>query len=666
MNLRKKILSVALAAVMAFSTMIATVSAEEPVIPSNSPSVLSDVETENGIIKSIVFSHNGVEDASVVIGEPFDITVETTTQADQIFLRGESGAYIAKSVKNDYTEENGIRTFQFSTPVQTPGGRRLTVQAYRDDQPIDSYIKFLRVLPSESNGTIKSVEYLVDGEVTSTLTTSKPFDVRVVTTTDVASISLLSEEGQYDAPISLTYTDEGDTRTFIYTASVPTPGNRTFTIVANDEDSNPLDYFRKSVYMEIAQDYDIDVQFLKDGVPVTEVYSNELFDVKVTSPVKLEIIYVNNEKMKTVETYNLSEHIINGQYIYDFQIKLGSALKGRLINVYCGQYDETEVSGQRTIGGKVMSVDVLPAPQDPDDYDVTFAIAGREISSAIVNQNFDVTFAVPKNVTDISLWNENDVGMGLLDLDSTVVGDQRIFTCHMSVGSPGQRTFTLRALVDGTNWMDIKEIPFVVVPLEDYATSFSLDGQEITSVKCNQDFNAIFVMPENVSYLVLYNERGAEITLMDLENTMIDGKRVFTCHMSIATPGERIFSLYAVVDKKQVKIKDIPITIISTENPDDYQVTFSIDGKEISSAAVNQDFDVTFVTPVYVSDIELRNERGNGMGLLDLQDTVVNGKRVFTCHMSIGSIGERTFTLDVLIDGILHEGLKEIHFTVTP
>ncbi len=666
MRLRKKILSLALAAVMAFSAMAVAVSAQEAPVPSGSPSVLSEVETENGILKDIVFSHNDIENVPVFVGEPFDITVETTTQADQIFLYGESGGYIAKSEKDGYTEENGIRTFRFSTSVGTPGTRRLTVHAYRDGQSVDSYTKFLRVLPSESNGTIKSVEYLMDGEIATSLVTSRPFDVKVVTTTDVDSISLLSEEAQYDAPLSLTYTDEGNTRTFIYTMSVPTPGNRTFTVVAEDEDSNPLDYFRKSIYMEIAQDYNIDVQFLKDGLPTTEVYTNELFDVKVTSPVKLDIIYINNEIMKSIPAQNMTEHIVNGQYIYDFQIKVGTPGEGRILNVYGGQYDETEVSGHRTVGGKVMTFDVVNAPQDPDDYDVTFSIDGREISSAIVNQDFDVTFVVPKNVTHISLRNENGLGMGLLDLEDTVSGDKRIFTCHMSIGSPGQRSFALWALVDGMNWMEIKDIPFVVVALEDYEVSFSLDGQEITSVKSSQDFDATFVVPESVSLIAVHNEKGGDIGLLDLQDTVINGKRVFTCHMNIATPGERVLTLCALIDGKLVEIKDIPLTVVTSENPDDYQVTFSIDGQEITSAAVNQDFDATFVTPVNVSHIILRNELGTGMGLLDLQDSVVNGKRVFTCHMSIGSPGERTFTLDAIVDGIEHENIKQIHFTVTP
>ena len=464
MKLKKRILSLALAAVMVLTTMVVSVSAQTAdESPLGSSNIASENAEENTIIKSVVLNHDDVKQPSVFVNATFDVTVKTTTDADQIYIFNEGDRYIAHCEKGDYVEENGIRTFEFPISLGTPGTGKLYIHAYANGKSLENYRKALTVLPEEPSGKIKSVEFLKDGQVADSFVTNEPFDVRVVTSKEITDIALLSEEGEYNGSIAYSRTDNGDTYTFMYRSAVPTPGNRRFTISGKNANGDSIDYYRHEVYIAIAQDYDLDVQFSKDGQPISSVYTDELFDVTVTSPIELGYVFVNNERMLTIAQHNLTHEVINGQHVYKFQISLGSAGSNRALNVYGGIYDETEtISGMRTIGGKVMNIDVVAAPENPDDYQVTFSIDGKEVTSAKVNQTFDATFVTPENIGRVGIKNERGNWITTYDMKTWVENGKRIFTCNLSVGSAGQRTFTIMAEVNGANWVEVMDVPFTI------------------------------------------------------------------------------------------------------------------------------------------------------------------------------------------------------------
>ena len=165
--------------------------------------------------------------------------------------------------------------------------------------------------------------------------------------------------------------------------------------------------------------------------------------------------------------------------------------------------------------------------------------------SAEVNTPFTVKVTTNASITDVLLFNENDLSIGRRSVEVTDNGD-------------GTKTFTVTAAL-GTvgNGREIKIVPEVaegylvdsgkrvVIDITSVPASIAQLDLPDTAV-ANRTFIVRATTDMAAAKIVVYNEFGTKMGIQSLSYEVVDGQKVWTGVMSIGTKGDRTFTAYAV------------------------------------------------------------------------------------------------------------------------
>lgn len=220
----------------------------------------------------------------------------------------------------------------------------------------------------------------------------------------------------------------------------------------------------------------------------------------------------------------------------------------------------------------------------------------------------------------------------------------------------GTFTFTIKASNDAAE--GTKQLSITV---DTYRAVISAEAPE--SAHMNESFVVTVVAAADVADVRLFNTNGMPIGRRDVQVTdNEDGTKTWTMSVALGTVGKGRVLRVVTVDGEgvlndsgvtaSIDITSVPPVISSFDLPD--------------SAAVNRTFTVTAVTDLAAAKIAVYNEFGAKMGMKSLSYEIVDGQKVWTAVMAIGTKGERTLTAYAINKyGVKGDALTDsIHVTI--
>lgn len=165
--------------------------------------------------------------------------------------------------------------------------------------------------------------------------------------------------------------------------------------------------------------------------------------------------------------------------------------------------------------------------------------------SAQVNAEFDVTVVTDASVTDVRLFNENDMAIGR---KAVAVADNedgtKTWTITVAIGTVGENR-TLKVVTKGPeNYLKDsgKTISINITSVPPVLNSFNIPDTAVA----NRTFIVQATTDMAATKINVYNEFGAKMGIKSLTYKVVDGQKVWTGVMAIGTKGDRTFTAYAV------------------------------------------------------------------------------------------------------------------------
>ena len=161
------------------------------------------------------------------------------------------------------------------------------------------------------------------------------------------------------------------------------------------------------------------------------------------------------------------------------------------------------------------------------------------------------------------------------------------------------------------------------------------------TAQVNADFDVTVVTAADITDVRLYNANDLSIARRDIDVIVNeDGTKTWTITVALGTVGnDRLIKVMTKDASGILADSGVSVTIDSTSVP---PVLNSFDLPE--TAVANRTFIVKATTDMAATKINVYNEFGTKMGVKSLSYKVVDGQKVWTGVMSIGTKGERTFT----------------------
>ena len=183
--------------------------------------------------------------------------------------------------------------------------------------------------------------------------------------------------------------------------------------------------------------------------------------------------------------------------------------------------------------------------------------------------------------------------------------------------------------------------PYAVVPVyQTPETPAVLSASAPESAQVGSDFAVTVVTAGSVTDVRLYNEYDLAIGAKNIsvaENE--DGTKTWRLTVSLGTVGDRAFKVVTKGPESYYKDSGVTVPVeITSVAP----VLSSFDLPE--AAVANRTFIMKATTDMAATKIAVYNEFGAKMGIRSLSYKVVDGQKVWTGVMAIGTKGERTFT----------------------
>ncbi|GAA6397570.1 discoidin domain-containing protein [Solibaculum mannosilyticum] len=153
----------------------------------------------------------------------------------------------------------------------------------------------------------------------------------------------------------------------------------------------------------------------------------------------------------------------------------------------------------------------------------------------------------PLSVRRIAIFNENNKGIGILSLSSTVGDGVKNWDIKIRLGTAGlNRTLTLGSYENNQLVLTDATVSFDVVnpPLDVEPAIFWADFDK-TSANVNEEFTIIVCTSTSVGKLSMVNERGRSITTSVVGYEDKGDTRIWTLKASVGSAGFRIFSFRA-------------------------------------------------------------------------------------------------------------------------
>ncbi len=203
-------------------------------------------------------------------------------------------------------------------------------------------------------------------------------------------------------------------------------------------------------------------------------------------------------------------------------------------DVVAGSYDITVEDGIVTVNlaeGYIDAAAPVKAASAPE--------------TAQVGEEFAVTVVTSADVTDVRLYNENDLAISRRDIDVVANNDgTQTWAITVALNTVGNDRVIKVTTKDSAGFLadsgvsvsiDITSIPPVLV-------SFDLPDTAVANrtfiVKATTDMAA--------TKIAVYNEFGTKMGVKSLSYKVVDGQKVWTGVMAIGTKGDRTFTAYAV------------------------------------------------------------------------------------------------------------------------
>ncbi|MCI8497296.1 MAG: hypothetical protein HFE85_03460 [Clostridiales bacterium] len=165
------------------------------------------------------------------------------------------------------------------------------------------------------------------------------------------------------------------------------------------------------------------------------------------------------------------------------------------------------------------------------------------------------------------------------------------------------------------------------------------EGEPLSEVTAQQLFCVQAVTPDSVQQIALFNEYGLKMGVKELSRTdNQDGTVTWTAKMSIGTVGKgRTISL-AVLKDGDYRETDASFTVdVKAPVPTIQSASIETEG------VVNTPVTLTAVTDQTVTKLSVVNEYGLKMGLVSSSYVDIDGERVWTAVLKIGTPGQRSF-----------------------
>ncbi len=179
------------------------------------------------------FTMASVDKSNVDKYEIFTITAITSTAVDRMALTNENGDAIGL-IGEDYTDDGYVRTWKLRASLGTNGNRTLTVKAHSGSQWLDKTfdIKLTVGKPAPELPPVIGDAHVMSLDFSSeSAAKDEVFHGTAVTTTGVNKISIRNERDKSITLSNLTYTDNGNVRTWDFDLSVGSVGFRIFDLV---------------------------------------------------------------------------------------------------------------------------------------------------------------------------------------------------------------------------------------------------------------------------------------------------------------------------------------------------------------------------------------------------------------------------------------------------
>ena len=181
------------------------------------------------------FAMATVNKSEVDVDESFTITAITSTAVDRMQIVNEKGNAISITSK-DYYDDGYVRIWKLRTSLGSSGDRTLTVKASSGSEWLDKTVDInITVRGGSTNPDLPPV--IGDAHVLSLDFSSESANVgevfhgTAVTTTGVNKIAIRNENDKGITISNLTYSDNGNVRTWDFDLSVGTAGFRMFDLV---------------------------------------------------------------------------------------------------------------------------------------------------------------------------------------------------------------------------------------------------------------------------------------------------------------------------------------------------------------------------------------------------------------------------------------------------
>ena len=165
--------------------------------------------------------------------------------------------------------------------------------------------------------------------------------------------------------------------------------------------------------------------------------------------------------------------------------------------------------------------------------------------SVQVNEAFTITVVTSMDVTDIKIFNENDMALGRKIVGVTDNGDgTKTWAVTVSMGTVGNDRTLKIVSKDASGVLTDSGVTVTIDILSMPVTLTGFDLPE--SAVANRTFIVTATTDLTATKIEIFNETGMKMGIKSLTSKVVDGQKEWTGVMSIGTQGDRTFSAYAV------------------------------------------------------------------------------------------------------------------------
>ena len=238
---------------------------------------------------------------------------------------------------------------------------------------------------------------------------------------------------------------------------------------------------------------------------------------------------------------DISDYVQPGENT--IEVRVTSSLKNQMIvQKYSGWFGPQSPDAYGMTGETTLTAYTKVTVSEPEIPAAVKSAAAPE--SAQVGSDFVVTVVTAASVTDVRLYNEYDLAIGVKAVDAAENGDAtKTWSLTVSAGTVGNRTFKVVTRGPESYYRDSG----VTVSLEITSVPPVLNSFDLPeSAVANRTFIVKATTDMAATKINIYNEFGTKMSVKSLSYKVVDGQKVWTGVMAIGTKGERTFTAYAV------------------------------------------------------------------------------------------------------------------------